>query len=116
LVPGNLFASRDSVTVYTPRTHPISTSVASATRRLSRNVVRESLDRTLVYLDDKRFMSKETLRGARRHQRISLPEGMFVAWYGGGEQQVSRVKTLGIGGLFLSLAKIIAVTMLQQRS
>ena len=27
---------------------------------------------------------------------------MFVAWYGGGEQQVSRVKTLGMGGLFLS--------------
>jgi hypothetical protein len=48
------------------------------------------------------FMSKETLCGARRHQRISLPEGMFVAWYGGGEQQVSRVKTLGMGGLFLS--------------
>lgn len=28
---------------------------------------------------------------------------MFVAWYGGGEQQVSRVKTLGMGGLFLSV-------------
>jgi hypothetical protein len=27
---------------------------------------------------------------------------MFVAWYGGGEQQVSRVKTLSMGGLFLS--------------
>ena len=37
-----------------------------------------------------------TMRG------ISLPTGMFVAWYGGGEQQVSRVKTLGMGGLFLS--------------
>lgn len=27
---------------------------------------------------------------------------MVVAWYGGGLQQVSRVKTLGMGGLFIS--------------
>ena len=26
---------------------------------------------------------------------------MSVAWYGGGQQQVSRVKTLGMGGAFL---------------
>lgn len=26
---------------------------------------------------------------------------MFVAWYGGGQQQVSRVQTLGMGGAFL---------------
>ena len=37
----------------------------------------------------------------RRCQRISLPQGMSVAWYGGGQQQVSRVKTLGVGGAFL---------------
>jgi len=39
---------------------------------------------------------------ARRYQRISLPNGMFVAWYGGGEQKVSRVKTIGMGGLFVA--------------
>lgn len=38
----------------------------------------------------------------RRYQRISLPKGMCVVWYGGGEQQTSRVKTLGKGGLFIS--------------
>lgn len=27
---------------------------------------------------------------------------MTVAWYGGGDSQVSRVRTLGSGGLFLS--------------
>jgi hypothetical protein len=48
-------------------------------------------------------MTRETHYGTRRYQRISLPKGMFVAWYGGGEQQVSRVKTLGMGGLFLSV-------------
>jgi PilZ domain len=37
----------------------------------------------------------------RRFKRISLPKGMFVAWYGGGQQKVARVKTLGMGGLFV---------------
>lgn len=46
-------------------------------------------------------MSKEKVSGTRRYERISLPKGMSVAWYGGGQQQVSRVKTLGMGGLFL---------------
>jgi hypothetical protein len=46
-------------------------------------------------------MPKETPREMRRHERICLPQGMTVAWYGGGQQQVSRVKTIGTGGLFL---------------
>jgi hypothetical protein len=46
-------------------------------------------------------MSTETLCGKRRHQRISLPQGMSVTWYGSGRQEVSRVKTLSMGGLFL---------------
>jgi len=40
--------------------------------------------------------------GRRRYPRISLPKGMDAAWHGGGDQQVSRVQTLGMGGLFLS--------------
>jgi PilZ domain len=47
-------------------------------------------------------MAAETVSATRRHQRISLPNGMLVAWHGGGDQQVSRVKTLGMGGVFLS--------------
>jgi putative transposase len=46
-------------------------------------------------------MTTETPCGTRRHQRISLPQGMSVTWYGSGQQQVSRVKTLSMGGLFL---------------
>ena len=46
-------------------------------------------------------MATETLCGTRRHQRISLPKGMSATWNGGGQQQVSRVKTLSMGGLFL---------------
>jgi len=47
-------------------------------------------------------MSNTSVSKPRRYQRISLPKGMSVTWYGGGDQQVSRVKTLGTGGLFLS--------------
>jgi PilZ domain len=46
-------------------------------------------------------MTTETAPKPRRYQRICLPKGMSVAWYGGGDSQVSRVKTLGAGGLFL---------------
>jgi hypothetical protein len=31
---------------------------------------------------------------------------MSVAWYGSGDQQVSRVKTLGMGGVFLSGSRV----------
>jgi hypothetical protein len=48
------------------------------------------------------FMSKETVSETRRHERISLPKGMSVAWYGGGQQRDSRVKTLSMGGMFLA--------------
>ncbi|HEY6944955.1 MAG TPA: PilZ domain-containing protein [Candidatus Acidoferrum sp.] len=43
---------------------------------------------------------------ARRYERISLPKGMSVAWYGGGDSQVSPVKTLGGGGLFLATSAV----------
>lgn len=44
-------------------------------------------------------MTGQATSKTRRHQRISLPKGMTVAWYGGGIQQVSRVKMLNSGGL-----------------
>jgi PilZ domain-containing protein len=47
-------------------------------------------------------MASEAPSKTRLHKRISLPKGMSVAWYGGGFQQVSRVKTLNRGGLSLS--------------
>jgi PilZ domain-containing protein len=47
-------------------------------------------------------MSIQTFVATRRYRRISLPQGMLVAWYGGGEQRVSRVKTIGMGGLFVA--------------
>jgi hypothetical protein len=48
-------------------------------------------------------MSEETLCGTRRYERISLPNGMFVAWHGRYDLQLfSRVRTLSMGGLFLT--------------
>jgi hypothetical protein len=38
----------------------------------------------------------------RRYPRISLPKGMWVAWHGGDLQLLSRVRTLSMGGLFIS--------------
>lgn len=46
-------------------------------------------------------MNTEANCGTRRHERIALPQGMCATWYGNGQQQVSRVKTLSMGGLFL---------------
>jgi PilZ domain-containing protein len=54
-------------------------------------------------------MATQNASGTRRHERILLPKGMTVAWYGGGQQQVSRVKTLGRGGLFLVGSIALAV-------
>lgn len=47
-------------------------------------------------------MAEETILVRRRYERISLPQGMSVVWYGGGEQKISQVRTLGMGGLFIS--------------
>jgi hypothetical protein len=47
------------------------------------------------------FMTTESNCGTRRHERISVPQGMCVTCYGNGQQQISRVKTIGLGGLFL---------------
>jgi|ERR1700751_419339 PilZ domain len=48
------------------------------------------------------LMSTEPPAGTRRYPRVSLPKGMPVSWYGGDLQLFSRVKTLGMGGLFIS--------------
>jgi hypothetical protein len=41
---------------------------------------------------------------SRRYPRIGLPRGLYVAWQGLGDRLVSRVETLGMGGLFIQVA------------
>jgi hypothetical protein len=48
-------------------------------------------------------MTEELLGQKRRYPRITLPKGMYVAWHGGDLQFFSRVRTLGMGGLFISV-------------
>src|SRR6202040_450284 len=48
-------------------------------------------------------MIEEVPRQKRQYPRISLPKGMYVAWHGGDLQLFSRVRTLGMGGLFISV-------------
>ena len=37
----------------------------------------------------------------RRFVRVALPKGMLIAWQHSGGRFVSRVSTLGLGGLFI---------------
>jgi hypothetical protein len=46
-------------------------------------------------------MDKESSNKGRRYPRVGLPKGMLVAWQAGGERIVSRVGTIGLGGLFI---------------
>ncbi|HET7106815.1 MAG TPA: PilZ domain-containing protein [Candidatus Acidoferrum sp.] len=39
--------------------------------------------------------------GDRRFPRIALPKGMWAAWYGAADHQISRVGTLSMGGIFI---------------
>jgi hypothetical protein len=48
-------------------------------------------------------MTHEAICQKRKYARISLPKGMRVAWHGGDLQLFSRVRTLGMGGLFISV-------------
>ena len=45
--------------------------------------------------------SQETYAAKRRYPRIRLPKGMLVAWQYGASRGVSRVATMGLGGLFI---------------
>ncbi len=47
-------------------------------------------------------MAEPTKKASRRYPRIELPKGMLVAWRGGGRRQVSRVRTLALGGLYIT--------------
>src|SRR5258708_12333222 len=48
-------------------------------------------------------VTEEATPRKRKYRRISLPKGMRVAWHGGDLQLFSRVRTLGMGGLFISV-------------
>lgn len=50
-------------------------------------------------------MATESIDGQRRYPRVGLPKGPFVAWQAGGERVISRVTTIGLGGLYICTSK-----------
>jgi len=46
-------------------------------------------------------MSETVVSNSRRYNRVIIPKGMQVAWQAGGGRTVSRVGTLGLGGMFV---------------
>lgn len=50
-------------------------------------------------------MGQNTKPVKRRFLRVKLPKGMLVAWQHTGGRSVSRVATLGLGGLFISTSE-----------
>jgi hypothetical protein len=50
-----------------------------------------------------------TAKPNRRYPRVGLPRGMTVAWQAGGERVVSRIGTIGLGGLFIYTRKPAAI-------
>jgi Tfp pilus assembly protein PilZ len=47
-------------------------------------------------------MAKDGSKSDRRYQRIATPKGVWVAWQDGKQQNVSRVRDLNAGGLFIA--------------
>jgi hypothetical protein len=44
----------------------------------------------------------ENPKSKRRYQRIPTPKGLWVAWQHNNSQDVSRVRDLNVGGLFVA--------------
>jgi PilZ domain-containing protein len=47
-------------------------------------------------------MKKEGTKADRRHQRVATPKGVWVAWQNEKHQNVSRVRDLNAGGMFIA--------------
>jgi hypothetical protein len=54
-------------------------------------------------------MAKDAGKNPRRYARIGLPKGMTVAWQASGPRIVSRIGTLGLGGVFIYTKQPAAV-------
>ncbi len=54
-------------------------------------------------------MAKQGSKADRRYQRIATPKGVWVAWQDGKQQNISRVRDLNLGGLFVATATPLAL-------
>jgi hypothetical protein len=51
--------------------------------------------------------SRNKSQADRRYQRITTPQGVWVAWNDGKKQNVSRVRDLNRGGLFIDSPDVL---------
>ncbi len=54
-------------------------------------------------------MTTERSKSDRRYERIATPKGVWVAWQDGKQQNVSRVRDLNAGGLFIATPTPLAL-------
>lgn len=54
------------------------------------------------HADPVHHMTEKAYAQQRRYPRVSLPKGMPVAWHGTDLQLFSRIRTIGMGGLFVA--------------
>lgn len=47
-----------------------------------------------------------TIHSRRMTSRVDLPEGLWVYWWCNEHEDLSRVRNLGIGGLYIETAKV----------
>lgn len=46
-------------------------------------------------------MPESVAQKKRRYERVLIPKGLHVAWQASGGRQVSRVGTVGLGGIYI---------------
>jgi hypothetical protein len=61
---------------------------------------------TGVTRTSERILKKQVLHSRRKHGRVETPQGVWVVWRCGGNEDTSRVRDLSVGGLFIETLKV----------
>jgi hypothetical protein len=55
---------------------------------------------------DKRFLVRQSIPSRRRYPRVEKPHGVWVYWNSKGREDISRVRDLSRGGLFVETEEL----------
>jgi hypothetical protein len=58
---------------------------------------------------DGRVVKKQVLHSRRHHKRVENPPGVWVYWRCGRNEDTSRVRDIGVGGIFIETKKILPI-------
>jgi PilZ domain len=56
-----------------------------------------------------RVLKRQFVNSRRRNKRVETPQGVWVLWRCGRTEDTSRVKDLGVGGVFVETLKVCPV-------